>query len=562
MGALCATLTVTAKAAEPETTSTPREGCYQFDYERSAMARFRDSNRLDTSDIDEQEGKIIGNIRYMRVGVFDENNPDENNSLYRFLNKLHINTKEYVIAPQILFESGEPLDPDEIHETERLLRTRDYFTGAFIVPDQICDDTVDLVVVTRDSWSLEVEASFSHSGGDSSSGIGLSDDNILGTGTSFSIGYEQDEERSGIRYSVGTDHLFNSRWATGLAYEDNSDGENITFELRRPFFSRHTPWSAGGRYEDVTEAQIIRAKGDEVNEYQHQNNYQELFYGHSLKVTPTATQRLLAGFTVDEDVFYANENTTELGFPENRKMSYPWVEYQYLEDRYAVFRNLNQIQRTEDVPLGITMGLRVGYGESQLQGHDSSDAIRYIGEYQHIYSVNDKHLLAVNLGVNGRDSLDVDQADSSVWSAQVSYNLMRDYKNRWYGSVSYDAGQDLMQHEELTVGGIVGMRGYPTSFQRGTKRFLTTIERRYYSSWHWFNLVHVGAVAFVEAGKAWDGPDGGADNPMLADIGFGFRFSSSKVRVGSVVHVDIATPLVERDGIDDYQLLIKAKQQF
>lgn len=548
-------LSLPTVAAEQKT----GEGCYLFDYEKSALARFRDSNRLDTSDIDDLKGRVIRNIRYMRVGVFDENNPDENNSLYRFLNRLHINTKEYVVSSQILFTEGDTLDPDVIHETERLLRSRDYFAGAFIVPEQICEGAVDLVVVTRDSWSLEIEGSFSHSGGDSSTGIGISDDNILGTGTSFSIGYEQDEERKGVRYSLSTDHLLDSRWATRLAYADNSDGENVIVELRRPFFSRLTPWSAGGHYTDVTEAEIIRSNDEEINEYQHQNVDQQIFYGHSLSVTSTATQRLIGGYTVEEDTFYANENTTDLGVPESRKMSYPWLEYQYLEDKYAVFRNLNQIQRTEDVPLGITFGFRVGYGEAEPSRH--GNAVRYIGQYQHIYSVDDKHLLAVQLGVDGRDHLDSDGADSAIWSSKISYNLMQNYKNRWYGSVSYDAGQDLMQHEELTVGGIVGMRGYPTSFQRGKKRFISTIERRYYSDWHWFNLVRVGAVAFIEAGKAWDGP-GDEDNPMLADAGIGLRFSSSKVRVGSVVHVDIATPLVENDGIDDYQLLIKAKQQF
>ncbi|MDO3381852.1 hypothetical protein [Gilvimarinus algae] len=543
----------------PQLGLADEQGCYQVDYQSSAMARFKGSNKLDTSDIDQLEGRVINNIRYMRIGVFDENNPDENNSLYRFLNKLHINTKEYVIATQILFAEGDTLDPDEIHETERLLRRRGYLTGAFIVPERICEGSVDLVVVTRDSWSFEIEGSFSHSGGDSSSGIGLSDDNILGTGTSFSIGYEQDEERRGIRYSLSTDHILSSRWATRIAYADNSDGENVIFELQRPFFSRHTPWAAGVLYQDVTESEIIRSKGEEVNEYRHETVDQQVYVGHTLHVDRNSTQRLLAGYTIEEDIFSANENTTELGWPENRKASYPWLEYQYLEDRYAVYRNLNQIQRTEDVPLGITFGFRLGYGEAEPTYH--GDVIRYIGSYQHIFSVQDHHLLTVNLGVDGRDHLDSADNDSAIWSSKVAYNFMQNYKNRWYGSVSYDAGQDLLQHEELTVGGIVGMRGYPTSYQRGKKRFLATLERRYYSDWHWFNLVRVGAVAFVEAGKAWDGPDG-MDNTMLADVGIGLRLSSSKVRVGNVVHLDIATPLVERDGIDEYQILIKAKKQF
>ncbi|MDX6847996.1 hypothetical protein SCD92_01410 [Gilvimarinus sp. SDUM040013] len=535
------------------------ESCYKVDFASRAMDRFKGDSRLDTSPIDELKGRVIRKIRYMRVGVFDENDPDENNSLYLFLNKLHINTKEYVISSQLLFHEGDTLDPDVILETERLLRRRDYLTGAFIVPEQICQGAVDLVVVTRDSWSFEVEGSFSHSGGDSSSGVGISDDNILGSGTSFSIGYEQEADRTGIRYSLSTDHILSSRWSTRLAYADNSDGENVIVELERPFFSRHTPWAGGLTYNDVTEAEIIRSKGDEINGYRHENGLQQVYVGHSLYVTRNSTQRLLGGYTIEEDTFYPNDDTTELGIPEYSKASYPWLEYQYLEDHYAVYRNLNQIQRTEDVPLGITFGFRLGYGKAEPARH--GDVLRYLGSYQHIFNINDEHLLQLYLGVNGRDHMDSNDQDSAIWSSKVSYNHMQSYKNRWYTSVAYDAGQDLEQHEELTVGGIVGMRGYPTSFQRGKKRFLATVERRYYSDWHWFNLVRVGAVAFVEAGKAWDGPDN-EDNDMLANFGIGLRLSSSKVRVGNVVHLDIATPLVEREGIDEYQILVKAKRQF
>lgn len=552
--AICLPLLLLASGVQAQ-----EESCYNVDFASRAMDRFKGDSRLDTSDIDELKGRVIRKIRYMRVGVFDENDPDENNSLYRFLNSLHINTKEYVIASQILFKQGDTVDPEVILETERLLRRRDYLTGAFIVPERICQGTVDLVVVTRDSWSFEVEGSFSHSGGDSSSGVGLSDDNILGTGTSFSIGYEQEADRTGIRYSLSTDHLFSSRWSTRLAYADNSDGENIIVELERPFFSRHTPWAAGVTYSDVGEAEIIRSKGDEINGYRHEQALQQVYFGHALAVSRDFTQRLLGGYTIEEDRFYANDDTTELGIPENRKASYPWLEYQLLEDRYAVYRNLNQIQRTEDVAMGVTLGFRVGYGEAEPGSH--GDVLRYLGSYQHIFSVDDVHLLRLYLGVNGRDHMDSNDHDSSIWSSKISYNHMHSYKNRWYTSLAYDAGQDLEQHEELTVGGIVGMRGYPTSFQRGKKRFLATLERRYYSDWHWFNLVRVGAVAFLEAGKAWDGPDNN-DNKILANFGLGLRLSSSKVRVGNVVHLDIATPLVEREGIDEYQILVKAKRQF
>jgi hypothetical protein len=533
------------------------EGCQKLDIRETIRKRFTGS-RISTEDIESLQGMTIRSIGYLQVGVFDEENPDENNSLYRFLNKIHINTKEYVVAPQLLFEEGDSLDADIILETERLLRTRGYFYTAFIVPHVICEGQVDLVVVTRDSWSLEVEASFSHSGGDSESSFGFSEGNIFGSGNSFSVGYEQENESKGMSYTFRTDHLLNSRVSTRLSYADKSDGEDVIAEIELPFYSRSSTWAGGIAYRDTGEEEIIRAQGEEISRFRHEQLYQEAFVGRLLHSNKHSTQRLLVGVASEDDTFYATDDTF-LGLPDARGAKYPWVEYQYLEDRYAIYRNLNQIQRTEDVAMGITFGFRLGYGEADPSSH--GNVVRYIGNYQHIIGVGDDHLLVLELGVDGRDHLDSDGQDSAIWRSKVAYNIMQNVNNRWYASIRYDAGQDLEQYEELTVGGSDGMRGYPADFQRGKKRTVATIERRYYSDWHLFNLVRVGAVGFIEAGKAWDGPIQG-DNKVLADVGFGLRFSSSKARVGSVVHVDIATPLVEKDGIDEYQLLIEAKRQF
>ncbi len=546
-----------AEAAPVPAVFAEDPSCRRLDIRTTILQRFQGS-RIESSDIEVLEGKAIALIRSIQVDVFDETNPDENNSLYRLLNKLHINTKDYVVTSQLLFAEGEPLKPRVISETERLLRSRGYLTMAFIVPDYVCDEQVGLVVVTRDSWSFDVEASFSRSGGENSTGFGLSDDNILGSGIELAVGYEQDADRHGIRYSFRTQHLLNTRIATYLSYADTSDGRNVIVDVAQSFYSRLTPWAAGVHYSDVTETKIIRAADEIINEFRHEDILTEIYYGRAIDRGKRATQRLLVGYTEEEDQFFANENTL-LGFPDNRAARYPWVEYQYLEDRYATYRNLNQIQRTEDVPLGITFRFRLGYGKAEPAYH--GDVIRYRGSYQHIFNFEDEHLLTFNVNVNGRDHSDSSNNDSAIWSSSLAYNYMINYQHRWYTSLSYAAGQDLAQYEELTVGGNNGMRGYPTDYQRGNKRVIATLERRYYSDWHWFNLVRVGAVAFVEVGQAWDGPTTHT-SPMLANIGFGLRLSSSKVRVGNIVHVDIAMPLLEREGIDDYQLLIKANRTF
>jgi hemolysin activation/secretion protein len=127
----------------------------------------------------------------------------------------------------------------------------------------------------------------------------------------------------------------------------------------------------------------------------------------------------------------------------------------------------------------------------------------------------------------------------------------------------YEVGQDLAQYEELTVGDITGLRGYPTDYQRGDERYVFTVERRYFTDMHIFNLLRVGAVVFFDMGKAW-GVEQYGYSPLLSNVGFGLRLSSSKVRIGNVVHIDIATPTFARNepGVGKYQLTVGAQSRF
>lgn len=505
-----------------------------------------------------EQGKTIRHIEFKTIDVFDEQNPDENNSLYRFVNSLHINTKVNVIKSQLLFKEGESLNLSLLHETERILRKRKYLTSAYIQLAAVCADSVDVLVVTQDAWSLEPEVSFRRKAGESESGFGISDDNILGTGNSATIKYEQNADRNSIGYSFSNPYFLNKPYSIRLSYADTSDGRNTLLNFSRPFYSLTTPWSSGILLQDITEVNPIRAGGEIINEFQHQIVRQEIYFGRAFDIQSDSTQRWYVGFTKEEDDFYPNENTVQ-DIPEYRKAVYPWIGYEYLENNFGIYRNVNQIQRTEDIPLGTNADFRLGYGGSSL---DSSDEmVRYRGHFTQIRDVDGRHILELHTDVDGRYAIQGGNKDTAIIGAKVAYNYFIDNKNRWYASARIDVGNNLQQYEQLTVGDETGLRGYPTDYQRGDKRYVVSLERRYFSEVHLFNLVRMGMVVFVDAGRTW-GDKNAPHNPLLANVGLGLRLSSSKVRVGNVVHINVATPLVERNNVSELQLLVSAQQAF
>ncbi len=534
------------------------QACEHYQYEYRDLSEQRES-RLVFDAFDEHEGKTIRQIQFVSRSIFDESDPAEDNWLYRGFNSLHINTREPIIASQLLFTEGDSLRNRLVAESERILRSRNYLTSAYIIPDVVCPDYIDLLVVTRDSWVTEPELTFTREGGETESGIGLKDGNFLGTGDAITLRYSQDVERSSIGYEYKTDHFMQTRLATRLYYAQKSDGEDKAFSLERPFFSLQTPWAAGGVIEDVSEVRTIREGGEDINEFRHRTRDGEVYVGLAARADDQFTRRWRVGLTREQDEFSSSDETV-LGVPEDREGSYGWLGLEVIENRFATYKNLNQIQRTEDVAMGVNYQLRVGYGGTQLG--NTRDLIRYRGSYSNVIGVGEHHILQLHGDFDGRHYKSPNPIDSGTLGLEINYNWFRDDQNRWYLKLRYDIGENLQQFEQLTLGGGNGLRGYPVDYQRGNRRYLMNIERRYFSDLHLFNIVRMGAVAFFDAGRSWGGQIDGEPNPHLSNVGIGLRFSSSKTKVGNVLHIDFAAPLAERGGLDSTQVLIKAEGEF
>ena len=533
--------------------------CESFSGKRIKVADAKDT-RIDTNLFDELQGKRIRSIEFNSMSVFDKDDPDENNSLYLFLNKLHINTRPGVVRAQLLFKEGELLNISKIQESERILRDRPYLTNAYIVPLRVCAEQLDILVVTQDAWALEPQFSLSKESEGTKSGFAIADGNIFGTGNSLTIGYEENTQRNLINYEFSNPHIFNSQIAVKLYYADTSDGRDTIVNISHPFYSLATPWAAGFFTQDVTLELPIRYKDEQINEFRHQAMKNEVYFGVATEVTSAYTRRWLAGISNEEDNFLTTADTLQ-AIPEARKAVYPWVEFQYLENRYGVFKNVNQIQRPEDIALGQNFSFRVGFAGTHFD--NPHDVVRYIGTYSNIIDFDEQHIFESTLMLNGRYYPDVNGIDSSVAGLNLTYNYFQDEKRRWYLGLRYDIGQDLAQFEELTVGDVTGLRGYPTDYQRGDERYVFTLERRYFTDLHILNLLRVGAVVFFDMGKAW-GIEQYGQSHLLSNVGFGLRFSSSKVRIGNVVHIDIATPTSARnaEGVSSYQLTVGAETKF
>ncbi len=142
-------------------------------------------------------GATIRAIYFTVDNVFDPSNPDEDKTLYRWANRVHVLTRDSVIADILLIAPGDPFITRLLDESARALRARGFIAEASVEPGayDAATNSVDINVHVRDSWSLALDLKLNRSGGQTEWGIGLSDNNLFGTGKTLEVAYESEIDR-------------------------------------------------------------------------------------------------------------------------------------------------------------------------------------------------------------------------------------------------------------------------------------------------------------------------------------------------------------------------------
>ena len=514
----------------------------------------------DRYNMDQYQGMKIGKIYIVTLPIFNEYDKRESNSVYKFINDIHFPTMDYVIQRQILFAEGDSLQPRVIKETERVLRENHYLSDAVIIPHQICDSSLDLIVVTRDLWTLMPKLFFSRKGGYNKYGLTLEDENILVTGDTVFLEFIKDRERDTTAVGYRTKQVFGSRVNLSATYADTTDGVNKQLEIVRPFFSMNTQWALGLKINENIFEESLEAFNQDIGSFDHTENEYIVSAGYSRGLQAGYTQRYSFGFTRKEDLFEPVDNSP-VTLPSDRILAYPWAQYALIEDKFSIYRNLNALHRTEDVPTGSEVTLLLGYADEAVNSELSQWVFNM--SYSDTPVAWSRHLLKSKLELNGYWDRDLNDYLNTVSTLELSYYGFMTEKQRAFVKIAYDHGTNLSQDNLLTLGGEEGLRGYPTEYLLGDQRLLVNLEHRYFFDTHYLNLFRFAGVIFIDVGKTMNSNNAyGEDSDLLAAAGIGLRLNSSKTNIGRIVHLDLAIPLNEKDKVDDYQIRITSSSTF
>ena len=508
----------------------------------------------------EASGAQIREVILEKHNIFDLSDPAENKWLYRWANRLHILTRDSVINNQLLFRPGDKFEQRVLEESARILRANRFIIDADIEPIHYEDGVVDLRVTTKDVWSLTPDVSFSRSGGENRTAVGIEETNFFGRGQLLRLKWIDNVDRTSTQFDFEDRNLGSSWVSAFLRVADNSDGKTNFLSVIRPFHALDSRWTAGGWISNDDRRTALYRLGDEAAEYRHEREYHTAFGGWSRGLRDGWVRRWSAGVVYDNNDFsQALDPTLPAVIPQDRKLVYPFLGLEILEDEFSTSSNTNQIGRTEDFFMGTRISASLGWADRGF-GADR-DALIAAATANLGFGSLEKTALLLSVAANGRR--ESGNTANATTTAVARFYHRQSEKRLFFMTLSGIAGHDLDLDNPVQLGGKFGLRGYPLRYQTGDSKMLFTVEQRYFTDWYPWRLFRVGGAVFFDVGRTWgDNPVGEENLGWLKDVGFGLRFAPTRFSTNKVAHLDFAFPLDGDPSIDSVQILLQAKRSF
>lgn len=522
-------------------------------------------------------GKTVGKVHVYNNQVFSQRD-----GFLQFFNHFHRRTRDYIIEREVVLEVGEPWVQRKADETARRLRDPVFTTLAIVVP--VRADTpgaVDVLVVTRDVWSLRLNTEYSFQ--DSKFTyltFALSENNFLGLRKLVSLTYEMDLNNAGIGPVYYDTNLFGKHvdfYTRIYALFNRNDlwdrrvfdyeGSQSVIRVNRPLWNLDEEWGGGiefqhnfsiiRRFQQDEDGHIVLRPYDdpdttdvvEAVPYEYKTRSFSLSTGIIRGFGTAVEHRLKAGhqlvssqysvlddFPHPPDLVAAFERDV---LPRSEVTSALYLGYEMFVPRYREYRNIGGFDLAEANRLGPTLETTVSFGMEVLGSDSDFIRISQSAGWTEAWGVDG--LARLSGAISGRLQGGGDDPHYFIDnSASAELRVVTPTLFRWFRLVN-EVRLATMWHETqnrfLSLGGDNGLRGFGINQFDGLRRFVVQTELRtapvpfLFSRW--------GLVVFHDVGGAANSL---ADMVLHNDVGFGVRLLLPQLSA-QVTRLDFAFPL-------------------
>jgi hypothetical protein len=510
-------------------------------------------------------GRKIRSIEIQRLNVFgtDINNPTVTsaNRTANFLNKTHIVTAESAIRNNLLFKTGDAISPLVLSDNERILRELAYIDDAriFVVP--ISDDEADIVVVTKDVYSIGLNYNYQ---GFKRGNATIFDKNILGLGHLVEFNIPFDFETSshigfGFNYSINNIRRsfidFKAFYINGIGVNSPFANSDVSHFLKKE--SRQSHWignpyrikahgislnrslvSYTTKYAGGISFSKMETKEDlDTMTVASPLNYtlQDYWVARSFLLNSESVQRIIIGARYYNNNIFERPFIYEDSYHDLQKHKVFLGSIAYSRQKYYKTNLIYAYGRAEDVPFGalvrITSGKEIGEFRNRFYlGFDASTG-RSIGRLGYFHA---------GMAIGGY--MYKNEPEQGVISANVNYfsNLITagKYRIRNFVNLNYTRGVDRFSDEYLNFVSENGFAGFRNDTIMGSQRFSVDIESALFTPSEFLGFRSV-IYAFADMGLLTGTNVFASQNFSLAAIGLGLRVRNDNL-LFRTIHIRFA----------------------
>ena len=491
-------------------------------------------------------GTLIVSVRIDRHDVFDLDDPATSAAPYRWVDALHILTRESFIRSLLLFKVGDALDPLRLAESELILRGTG-FLNPVTISAHPAPGGAEVVVETRDQWTIAVDLSYDVSGNRKRTGGSVSDDNLLGSGKSVLLGRESDPERSGTTVAYKDLTFLGSRWQIDLKNTTSSDGYARFLRVQYPFFALITPRAGGVDWQQDSSQEHLWSDAKQSVKGAADTRAFEAWFGLRLPGEGIRTNRLIVGVFGERARFgeWRRVDGSPYPRPADRDLLGPEVGWDHQTFRWKVVQGFRSWIRQEDLPLGpnwqVTTGLSsptFGGDRTRLRYHAALDVGRWREQtYMWALANLDGRLESGDLA-NAVTHLELGGAVTGA----AGFRLR----------AAADVGHNLDGDRQLTLGADTGLRGYDPNQFDGTSRMVVNVEWRHRLTGELLHVAVLGVTAFADGGRTWGARAGPSSGGWRSDVGAGLLVEITRAAVVRILRLEVAFP--DRGGPPVFQV--------
>ncbi|MGE5406438.1 MAG: hypothetical protein ACM3NR_01900 [Methanosarcina sp.] len=422
-------------------------------------------------------GKTIRNITIRRLNVFGAD-IDKPNALHEtrgqnILNKTHVNTSERIIRNNLLFSKGDTLAPISVSDNERILRDLSFIDDARITVTPVSENEVDILVITKDIYSL---------GGDySPSGLkkgtfSAFENNLLGMGHELGIIIPYDNTATdspgfGIHYLV--DNIASSFINLNVFYHNGIGTKMYGIDLSRKFISHTTKYAGGISIHNVSENVDL----DILKQNEHYN-LQDYWFARSFLLNRESVTRLIAGARYTNNIVFNRPFILPDSYYALQNYRLYLGSIALSTQKYFKANLVHEYGRTEDIPFGGMLKVTIGkeFNEFKVRSYAGSElsAASSFPEFGYLYA-------SAGLGA----FINKGNTEQGISSLRLKYfsNLLPlgRYMIRNFITFDYTRGFDRNTDEHLRYYNDNGFSGFRNDSINGEQRFTINFEAVFFS---------------------------------------------------------------------------------